>query len=66
MKIVNYMSAAIVCGLLLGCGSDESAEKPGGVIPQHQLDALEKAKGVEAMMLEADEERRKAREEKGI
>ncbi len=66
MIIVNYASAAIICGLLLACGSDESAEESGGVIPQHQLDALEKAKGVEAMMQEADDQRRKEMEEKGI
>lgn len=41
---------------MLGCGT---GQEPEGVIPQHQLKALEKAKNVENMLLDAEQERRK-------
>jgi hypothetical protein len=49
--------------LLLGaCGSSEqtgTVEKSnGGVIPQHQLDALSKAENVSNMLQQAEQERR--------
>lgn len=34
-------------------------DKPSGVILQHQLDALNKAKGVEDLLKERDQEQRK-------
>ena len=66
MKIVNYAISAVFFSLLVACGSGEPSDEPGGVIPEHQLQALEKAEGVEAMILEADEKRRKQMEESGI
>ena len=63
-------------GLLVGCSDnlDTQAEistqkensAKGGVIPQHQLDALEKAKGVNQLLLDAAEERKKAMAAQGI
>lgn len=63
---VLYTALAV----LAGCGADRAPEvagqpaatetreeKPGGVIPQHQLDALEKAKKVEGQLQEAAEKR---------
>ena len=38
--------------------TSESATSSGGVIPQSQLSALQKAKGVEAMMKDAEQKRR--------
>lgn len=56
--------------MLAGCGADDRAvemEKPaaaetqadeaGGVIPEHQLEALEKAEEVEGQLQEAAEKR---------
>ncbi len=48
----------IVCvALLSACGGSKD-EKPTGVIPQHQLDALEKAKAMEDVLEKADLDRR--------
>jgi hypothetical protein len=49
--------------LLLGaCGSSEQSrtgeKSNGGVIPQHQLDALSKAENVSSMLQQAEQERR--------
>ncbi len=46
--------------MLAGCGGDSDAEKPQGVIPEHQLNALEKAENVENLLEEADKARRSA------
>ena len=73
MKAGYFFFSAMV--LLAGCGAGESpktqsatlehqsqqeTEKPGGVIPQYQLDALEKAKKVEGQLQEAVKEREAA------
>jgi hypothetical protein len=52
--------------VLTGCGSDDgdgAGEKKAGVIPQHQLDAMDKARGVEDT-LKAEEEKRREQIEK--
>ena len=57
MKVVMV----ILCvWLLVACSSDKQAEaeSPEGVIPQAQLQALEKAKAVEQTLLDADAMRR--------
>jgi hypothetical protein len=47
---------------VVACGGDtsehNSSSKPSGVIPEAQLEALDRAKEVEAMMIEADQQRR--------
>ena len=49
----------LVCfALLSACSSDSSDEEVKGVIPQHQLDAMEKARNVEGLIKQADLERR--------
>ena len=55
----------IAIGLLLSaCGGDEAQREAaapaqsGGVIPQHQLDAMNKAENVEDMLKNADAQRR--------
>ena len=48
----------LVCvALLTACGGSKD-EKPTGIIPQHQLDAMEKAKNVEDVLQQADLQRR--------
>jgi hypothetical protein len=48
--------------LLLACGSEpdlaNNAQKIPGIIPEHQLEALENAKNVEQMLFDADAQRR--------
>lgn len=59
--------AIIVAGMffaLTACHKDrtlpepKAEEKPSGVIPQAQLDALNKAKSVEGTLMQADQQRR--------
>jgi hypothetical protein len=55
--------------LLAACGSSDSgdteASGDGGVIPQHQLDAMDKAKNVEDMLKQSDEQRREQLDSEG-
>ncbi|SHF21771.1 hypothetical protein SAMN04487965_1658 [Microbulbifer donghaiensis] len=67
MRAGYFLYPALV--LMVGCGADEqpqslqqveaeeSADKAGGVIPQYQLDALEKARKVEDQLQESVEKR---------
>lgn len=51
---------------LVACGAKDGAaeqEEVKGVIPQAQLDALEKAKAVEDVLSEAEEKRRQTLEQ---
>ena len=66
---------AIISVFLLACsGSDKPGEETPasevpdkqtgtGVIPKYQMDALNRAKNTESILLEADEKRRKQLEE---
>ena len=51
-----------MCFSLVACSSDKK-EKPKGVIPEHQLQALEKAKATEEVMKKKMEEANKKIEE---
>ncbi|MEP5763629.1 MAG: hypothetical protein ABJ308_03515 [Halieaceae bacterium] len=56
------MARLIVCAMVLGlaaCGGAKD-EKPTGVIPQHQLDAMKKAENVEDVLQQAEDKRREA------
>ncbi len=46
--------------VLSACGGSDSGddEKPAGVIPQHMLDAMDKAKEVDKLIQEREEARR--------
>jgi hypothetical protein len=46
------------CIALLGACGGSKDEEPTGVIPQHQLDAMEKAKNVEDVLQQSDLQRR--------
>jgi hypothetical protein len=64
MKNIYTIAAVVVAGLLLGCGAKDGEEQ--GAIPAGPLNTLEKAKGTEKMMQEAEEKRRREMEEQGI
>jgi hypothetical protein len=55
---------SLLATLLMGCGasSDDKKNQPQGVIPAHQLKALENAKSVKRIMLDGQDERQKALE----
>lgn len=57
----------LTVALLTACGGDEPAKKPeaknGGVIPQHQLDAMQKAKNLEDVLQQSEQQRREAVDE---
>ncbi len=55
------LSLVVVLALTIlssACSNENKAE-PKGVIPEHQLKALEKAKNTEQLLLEAEANRRK-------
>lgn len=64
MKLSIILMALLA---LSACGGDEPAKKPeaknGGVIPQHQLDAMQKAKNLEDVLQQSEQQRREAVEE---
>lgn len=59
------LTIALFCGLLLGC-SQEPSSSPQGIIPEHQLETLEKAQSTEQLLLEAEQKRRQAMENQGL
>lgn len=65
---LRYAFPFFLASLLLGC-SDKSPQgkvhmpkptKLQGVIPEHQLQALEKAKGIDGMLQKSEESRRQS------
>ncbi len=60
-KTINTaLACAALAALLAACSSDKEAE------PLPQVQAIEKAKGTEKMLQDAEEARRKQMEEQGI
>ncbi|MEH6556150.1 MAG: hypothetical protein V7459_12515 [Oceanicoccus sp.] len=57
IKLITWV---VVLLSLLACSSENNSDdsKPLGVIPQHQLDTLDRAKNTEALILDADKKRR--------
>jgi hypothetical protein len=55
--------------LLAACGASDSGDKEasgkGGVIPQHQLDAMEKAKNIEDVLNQSELQRREQSDSEG-
>lgn len=62
MKILNYVVAVALVTGVTACGESQKVEDVGreGVIPEHQLQAMDKAKGTEQLLKDAEEQRRKA------
>ena len=62
MNTFRLACAVTALVLFAACSDKKSAEsaeqKPTGVIPQAQLDALNKAKSVEGTLMQADQQRR--------
>jgi len=65
MKII--ITVFLGC-LLIGCGSksEENNDDASGAILEYQLESLEKAQGVEKLLSDAEEKRKKAMEKQGI
>ena len=65
MRLISVFA----CVLLVGCGASDSGNKEasgdGGVIPQHQLDAMEKANNVEDMLKQSEQQRAEQMETEG-
>jgi hypothetical protein len=57
MRLTHIVSLVVAAVLMSGCGGDKVEEKPQGVIPEHQLKALEKAENVEDVLKEAEKAR---------
>ena len=53
--MTRILLALFTASLLAACAAEE---EPKGAIPQHQLDSMNKAEDVEAMMQNAEQERR--------
>jgi hypothetical protein len=54
--MIRYAMLALATTILVACGG--AKEEPKGVIPQHQLDSMNKAEDVEAMMQQSEQQRR--------
>jgi hypothetical protein len=59
----SLLFCLVFCATLLAACSQESDEKPTGVIPEHQLKAMEDAKKTEELMKKKLEEMDEAVEE---
>ena len=57
MLTTRVFTFATLLALTAAC-SDSSDAPSSGAIPQHQIDALERAKNTEAMLMEAEQKRR--------
>ena len=57
MRQLTVMFFTVVLAGLVGCGGESEPKKVEGVIPQHQLQALDKAKNVENVLEEANKAR---------
>jgi hypothetical protein len=66
MNLTKTMAIALLATLLQGCSSGDKDAEKSGAIPVGQLQALDKAKGTQQLMQEAEEKRRKEMEAQGI
>lgn len=62
MKNTVLLAPIVLAFLLSGCDTSKVDDKPAGVIPEHQMQALKKAQGVEATLLQADKKRQESME----
>ncbi len=53
---MKIFSVVIIAVLLSACSTD-SSDEVSGVIPEHQLQALEKAQGIEAQLKASEQQR---------
>jgi hypothetical protein len=66
MNLTKTIAITVLATLLQGCSSGDKDAEQSGAIPAGQLQALEKAKGTQQLMQEAEEKRRREMEEQGI
>jgi hypothetical protein len=68
MNILRLVVVALFISILTACGSDSGNDsgKKQGAIPEHQLNALDKAKNTENTLLESEQKRKKELEEQGL
>jgi hypothetical protein len=64
--IVKIVAAGVFACLLGACSSGSEDEEPQGAIHKPQLQVLDKARGTEQLLQDAEEQRRKQMEEQGI
>lgn len=64
MNNVTFIGTLFCLSLvIMSCSPEQSAEEKSGVIPEHQLEALEKAKEAEGLLQDMEQERQKQLEE---
>ena len=59
MNILRLVVVGLFISQVIACGNDPDNEKKQGAIPEHQMNALDKAKQVEKGLLDTEEERKK-------
>jgi hypothetical protein len=64
--LTKTLTITVLACLLQACSSGDKDAEQSGAIPTGQLHALDKAKGTQKMMEDAEQERRKKMEEQGI
>lgn len=64
MKTLVCCITVVTCLAAAGCARPDP--EPEGVIPQQQLDALDKAQATEQALIDAEQRRREEMERKGI
>ena len=67
-SFIMFTTAAVFVSITLSCGSKtepKDDEKPTGVIPEHQLKALDDARKTEDVLKKSFEDRNKQLEEDG-
>ncbi len=63
MNKINVLMLIFLCGLLTAC---EAEKKQQVIIPQAQLDALDKAKNLENELLKMQQQKEKQLQEQGL
>ncbi|WP_028863053.1 hypothetical protein [Psychromonas aquimarina] len=64
MKITSVLLLTALCGLLTACEAEKKQQQI--IIPQAQLDALDKAKDLEKDLLKLQEQKDKQLKEQGL
>ncbi|WP_439133966.1 hypothetical protein [Pseudomaricurvus sp.] len=63
MKVLLRVAVLAAVSVVVACDSGSGESEPKGVIPEHQMDALDKAKGVEQMLEESSKQRNEMSED---
>jgi hypothetical protein len=60
MKVKTWIVPLMLCLVLIGCDSNDQNTESKSVIAEGQLKALEKARGVEQVLKDSAEKRKKS------